>query len=151
VLDLGGDAAARAVVKGAARADQLSVSVLGELLAALDDAPYGPVVVLDVAAPPTQAEAARSLLVRNSLAHQLICLGHAVAIIATGMAAPADQDRLYELLLGGLVAGDDPATVVRRLHTAEPRDAGLRATLPFQGTALYLHRPPFTLLPLGLA
>jgi tetratricopeptide (TPR) repeat protein len=151
VLDLGGDAAARAVVKGAARADQLSVSALGELLAALDDAPYGPVVVLDVAAPPTQAEAARSLLVRNSLAHQLICLGHAVAIIATGMAAPADQDRLYELLLGGLVAGDDPATVVRRLHTAEPRDAGLRATLPFQGTALYLHRPPFTLLPLGLA
>jgi len=151
VLDLGGDAAARAVVKGAARADQLSVSALGELLAALDHAPYGPVVVLDVAAPPTRAEAARSLLVRNSLAHQLICLGHAVAIIATGLAAPADQDRLYELLLGGLADGDDPATVVRRLHTAEPRDAGFRATLPFQGTALHLHRPPFTLLPLGLA
>jgi tetratricopeptide (TPR) repeat protein len=151
VLDLGGDAAARAVVKGTARADQLPVSVLGEVLAALDHAPYGPVVVLDAATPHTRAEVARALLVRNSLAHQLLGLGRAVAVIATGLVGPADQDHLYDLLAGGLAAGDDPATVVRRLHAARPPSERIEAAVPFHGTALHLHRPPYTLLPLGLA
>jgi hypothetical protein len=151
VLDLGGDAAARAVVKGTARADQLPVSVLGEVLAGLDHAPYGPVVVLDAATPHTRAEVARALLVRNSLAHQLLGLGHAVAVIATGLVAPAEQDHLYELLAGGLADGDNPAAVVRRLHAARPPEEPLEVALPFHGTALHLHRPPYTLLPLGLA
>ena len=151
VLDLGGDAAARAVVRGTARADQLSVNALGELLAALDNAPYGPVVVLDVAAPHTRAETLRALLVRNSFAQQLLGLGHAVAVVATGLVAPAEQDRLYGLLVGRLAARADPASVVRRLHAEEPPDQRLESALPFQGTALHLHRPPYTLLPPGLA
>ena len=125
--------------------------MLGEVLAGLDHAPYGPVVVLDAATPHTRAELARALLVRNSLAHQLLGLGHAVAVVATGLVDPADQDHLYELLAGGLADGDDPATVVRRLHTARPPEERFEASLPFHGAALHLHRPPYTLLPLGLA
>jgi hypothetical protein len=150
VLDLGGDASARGLFRGAAPADQLSVSGLGELLAALDHAPYGPVVVLDAAAAPTHRETVRALLVRNSLAHQLLRLGHAVAIIATGLAAAGDQEEFYELLVGSLAAGNDAVTVVKRLHEARPPGADVGAKLAFHGSALHLHRPPYTLLPLGL-
>jgi hypothetical protein len=151
VLDLGGDASTRGLVKGGARADQLTVNALGELLAALDHAPYGPVVVLDVAAPHTRAETIRALLVRNSLAHQLLRLGHAVAVIGTGLAAAGDQEELYDRLVGGLATRKDPATVVAELYAAKQPGAGFEAMLAFHGISLHLHRPPYTLLPLGLA
>ena len=151
VLDLGGDASTRGLVKGAARADQLSVSALGELLAALEHAPYGPVVVLDVAAPQTRAETIRALLVRNSLAHQLLRLGYAVAVIGTGLAAIDDQEELYDCLAGGLAIGNDAATVVEDLYAAKRPGAGFETMLAFHGASLHLHRPPYTLLPLGLA
>lgn len=151
VLDFGGDAATRTVVKGMVRADQLPVTALSDLVAALDNAPYGPTVLLDVAAPQTRAETVRALLVRNSLAHQLLRLGHAVAVIATGLAAPGHQDDLCDLLAGGITEHNDPATLVRRVRSALLPRGTFETDLPFLGSALYVHRSPYTLLPLGVS
>jgi len=149
VLDFGGDASDR-LLPATSGDPGLPVVGLGELVALLSDRSPELGVVLDIARPQTAVEAARCLLIRNSLAQQLLELGHVTAVLATGLAAPAQQEAFYGVLLGGICCGNDFAAVVRQMH-AMAFDADLSQALPFLGSALFLSRSPYTLLPLDLA
>ena len=149
VLDFGGDAATRSLVKGSAGADQIPVTALGDLLAASARSSLGPTVILDVPWPGSKSEALRAVFVRNSFAHQLAGLGRAVAVIGTGLALPSDQAKLYQLLLGGFGEGGDAAAVVSSIRRGAAGHNSWWADLPFSSTALFLQRAPHTLLPPG--
>jgi tetratricopeptide (TPR) repeat protein len=149
VLDFGGDAATRSLVKGSPGGDQIPVTALGDLVAASARPSLGPTVILDVSWPGSKSEALRALFVRNSFAHQLARLGRVVAVIGTGLAPPSDQAQLYQLLIGGFGEGGDAASVVRDIRRGAPGHTSPWADLPFSSTALFLQRAPHTLLPPG--
>jgi len=149
VVDFGGDAATRSMVKGSAGGDQIPVTALGDLVAAAARPSFGPIVIVDASWPGSQSEALRALLVRNSFAHQLFGLGRAIAVIATGLAPVKDQELLYELLIGGFGGGADPATVVGDVQRATLDHPSPLAHLPFTSTALFVQRSPYTFLPPG--
>lgn len=149
VLDFGGDAAARSMVKGSAGADQIPVTALGDLVAAAARPSLGPIVILDVPWPGSKSEALRALFVRNSFAHQLAGLGRADAVVATGLAQPNDQEKLYRLIVGRFADGYDPAAVVAEVLRESPDHPSLWEHLAFSSTALFLQRAPHTLFPPG--
>src|SRR5262249_17854312 len=142
VLDFGGDAATRSVVKGSAGADQNPVTALGDLLGGSARASLCPTPLLALPWPGAKSEARRAVFVGNSFAHQLAGLGRAVAVIGTGLALPSDQAKLYQLLLGGFGEGGDAAAVVSSIRRGAPGHPSWWADLPFSSTALFLQRAP---------
>lgn len=151
VLDFGGNAGARAIVKGRTAQEELSVTAMGELISLLSRDVAAPSVVLDMPQSHTLGETVRSLLARNSFGYQLLRLGRTPAILATGLAGPDGHDDLIETLVGGITAGQSFAEVAQRITRRRPATAAnRRSALPFLATAVFLQRPPFTLLPLKL-
>jgi peptidoglycan hydrolase-like protein with peptidoglycan-binding domain len=131
----------------------ISVTQLAELLGRSAREPFGPVLVLDTPPPPTPEEAARTLALRNSFAHQVLRLNACVGVLACGLAAPDERRRALETVVEGLTGDGTVADVARLLHHAEPAGPGTASSrvLPFLGSALFLTRSPFTLLPLARA
>lgn len=152
VLNLGGQLSTRSSHWTPATRD-LSVTALGEMLSALTPEVFSPSVVVDAPQPQTRSETYRALLARNRFAFELLRLGRVPAVMATGLAGPGQQDRLTDLVVGGLTAADGSfAATARRIWRSEPSEGGdVRSSLPFLTTSLFLQRPPVTMLPLVLA
>jgi hypothetical protein len=151
VLDFGGQVSARGSF-WATGTEELSVTAVGEVLSALTPDIFSPSVILDVPQPLTAAETYRALLARNMFGYQLLRLGRVPAVLATGLAAPRQQDELTELIVGGLTGGGSFAATARQIWQRQPDGPDvLRSSLPFLTSALFLQRAPVTMLPLLLA
>jgi hypothetical protein len=124
------------------------VRALGDLCSALGRGAKLPLVILDIPLPPSPLEAVRHLGIRNSFAYQLLKLGVAETVLAMGLAEPTDQAQILDQIVSGLAQDQDVAAVARRLQRARP-PGDLISTLPYAASALFLERPPSSLLPLG--
>jgi hypothetical protein len=148
VLDFGADAGWRRSRHDDPDRNTLSVRALGDLCSALGRGAKLPLVILDIPLPPSPLEAVRNLGIRNSFAYQLLKLGVAETVLAMGLAEPTDQAQILDQIVSGLAQDQDVAAVARRLQRARsPGD--LISTLPYAASALFLERPPSSLLPLG--
>jgi hypothetical protein len=79
-------------------AESLTTTMLDRFLRASAAANgLAPVVVLDVSLPKTPSEAVRQVHLRNDFAHQVMTLGHAPTILATG-SGPVDPQDLVAVL-----------------------------------------------------
>ncbi|HWO66236.1 MAG TPA: hypothetical protein VNO31_40005, partial [Umezawaea sp.] len=104
--------------------DVVPVSDLDHAVHQLSLRGHTPLVVLDVAAAPHfTSETVRQLLLRNDFAHQLLTLGRAHSVLATGLAtedhAAVAQNELVEALGIDAVTPDE---VVRRLQARSTDD-----------------------------
>jgi hypothetical protein len=153
VLDFGSRVTPRAVEKGQASSPELSVTSTGELLSALTRDIVAPSVILETPLPRTPGESARALLARNNFAYQLLRLGRLPAVLATGLTRPEHRLELFELIARGLTSGASLPQIAKEIagrSRAERPD--LRTEMPSTTTtALFLQRPPCTLLPLTFA
>jgi Putative peptidoglycan binding domain len=152
VLDFGG----RVSTRGRSWSDagsELSVTAVGELLSTLSRDVFTPSVIVDVPQPHTATETGRALLARNAFAYQLLRLARVPAIFATGLAAAEQQEELAEALVRGMTLGRTFPAMAHRVWDRRNLRSGdeLRAALPFMASALFLQRPPVTMLPLTLA
>ncbi len=129
--------------------EQLSVTALGDFLAAMASSGFGPAVVVETPWRPTRTESARALLLRNMLAYSLVGLGRIESILCTGGAPPADRKGSREALVGALVSGANLADVGRRVQTCSPEEDRLDRLLAHAGSALFLQRSPQTLFEVG--
>jgi hypothetical protein len=119
-----------------------------------------PLIVLDVFAPPSQVEARRQLKMRNRFALQLLTLGSAGTIIATGLGGARASDEQWNLLTAGLAGGKNAAMICRGVQRHPlPRRAGQSAAadeatdrhaLAFPATALFTSVHPDRMVPPGL-
>ncbi|PWW25193.1 putative peptidoglycan binding protein [Geodermatophilus normandii] len=134
--------------RGQLTSNMLSVSALGALCTVLGSGAKLPLILLDVPLPYSPLEATRHLAIRNSMAHQLLKLGCAEAVLAMGLAEPPDQAQILDQVLAGLTEGKDIAIVTSQLQRFRPPD-DFAGTLACAGSALFLERPPMSLLPLG--
>jgi tetratricopeptide (TPR) repeat protein len=150
VIDFGGQVSTRGSF-WTTGTEELSVTAMGEVLSALTPDIFSPSVILDVPVSLTASETYRALLARNMFAYQLLRLGRVPAVLATGLAGPDQQDELTELIVDGLTARGSFAATARQIWRCEPARSGdLRPSLPFLTSALFLQRPPATMLPLIL-
>jgi tetratricopeptide (TPR) repeat protein len=85
--------------RAASPADMLTVTAFDRFLkqAAIVNG-LAPLIVLDVSLPGSASEADRQIRLRNGFAHQLMTMGHALTILATGSGTGATQDGLAALL-----------------------------------------------------
>jgi hypothetical protein len=148
VLDFGADASWRRSRHDDPGRNTLSVRALGDLCSVLGRGAKLPLVILDIPLPRSPLEAVRNLGIRNSFAYQLLKLGAAESVLAMGLAEPTDQAQILDQIVSGLAQDQDVAAVARRLQRARP-PGDLISTLPYAASALYLERPPSSLLPLG--
>jgi hypothetical protein len=118
-----------------------------------------PLVVLDVFVPPSPVEARRQLRMRNRFALQLLTLGSAGTIIATGLGAPQASSEQWGYVTGGLAGGKNAAMICRGIQRhpllpAGPVTASDEATdahaIAFPATALFTSVHPDEMIPLGL-
>ena len=148
MLDLGGDAGHRSLSRTGAGWDALTVSELNGLLSAVGYGRTVPLVIIDVPSAGSLPETVRACGGRNSFAHQLLGVGGAQAVLATGLAEPHDQIEILNTIAARLANGEDIAEVVRQLHGARPaRTSETPTVLAFAGMALFLERPPYSLFP----
>lgn len=151
VLDFGGKVSTRSSY-WASRSEGLSVTAVSELLSALTPDILTPSVIVDVPQPHTSAETTRALLARNVFAYQLLRLGRVPGVLATGLAWPDQQDELLDAIVGELASGGSLAGAARKVWRRRTARADeLRDSLSFLTTALFLQRPPATMLPITLA
>jgi hypothetical protein len=148
VLDFGADASWRRSRHDDPGRNTLSVRALGDLCSALGRGAKLPLIMLDIPLPLSPLEAVRNLGIRNSFAYQLLKLGAAETVLAMGLAEPTDQAQILDQIVSGLAQDQDVAAVARRLQRARP-PGDLVSTLAYAASALYLERPPSSLLPLG--
>jgi hypothetical protein len=94
----------------------LTASELKSALLTGPDSPLLPLVILDSPRPASLAEAVRQLVRRNALAAELYGYGVARAVLATGLARPADQERLYKTLAKGLAEGWPLGKIAATIH-----------------------------------
>jgi hypothetical protein len=107
-----------------------------------------PLLIIDVPSAGSLPETVRACGGRNSFAHQLLGVGGAQAVLATGLAEPHDQIEILNTIAARLATGKDIAEVVRQLHGARPaRTSETPTVLAFAGMALFLERPPYSLFP----
>jgi tetratricopeptide (TPR) repeat protein len=148
VLDFGVDSGDRWLCRGESAPGALTVRLLGDLCSMWGRNAKLPLIMLDIPLPHSRSEAIRSLGVRNSFAYQLMKLGVTEAVLAMGLAPPAEQVRILDQILGDLAAGLDVAAVARRLQRSRPPE-NFTTTLAYAGAALSLDGPPCSLLPVG--
>lgn len=133
------------------RGAELSVTAVDELLSMLSPDAFSPSAILDVPQPHTAAETGRALLARNTFAYQLLRLGRVPAILATGLAAHHQQEEMAEAIVRGIEFGASLPAVAQQIwrRRSVSVDSDLRNALPFATSALFLQRPPVTMLPFG--
>lgn len=101
------------------RTDSVPVSDLDQAVHQLAARGHTPLVVLDIATPPTfTSETIRQLLLRNDYAYQLLALGRVHSVLATGLVTGAPAEAAQEKLVELLVSADTPAGAIRMLHGA---------------------------------
>lgn len=133
------------------RNSELSVTAVDEFLSMLSPDSFSPSAILDVPLPITAAETGRALLARNSFAYQLLRLGRIPALLATGLTAHHQQAEMSESIVSGLEFGSSLPAVVHQIWSRRriQGSGDLRNALPFATSALFLQRPPVTMLPFG--
>lgn len=117
-----------------------------------------PLVILDVQAPPAQAEVRRQLVLRNRFAQQLLALGSVNTIIAGGLAGQLAGEQ-WKLLATGLANGLNAAEICRDVQNSRPYDTAGAAdpdvaaeahAVAFTATGLFTNLPADTLIEPGL-
>ncbi len=148
MLDLGGDAAYRSLSRTGAGWDGLTVSDLNALLVTASAGRTVPLAIIDVPAAASLTETVRACGGRNSFAHQLLGVGGAQAVLATGLAEPRAQIEILHTIVARLTVGDLISDIVRGLHRTQLAGGmDTHAMLAFAGMALFLERPPYSLFP----
>jgi hypothetical protein len=87
-------------------------------------------VILDIETPPVQQEAVRAMTLRNEFAHQLLALGPAQAILATGVGTAKEQEKMYHSISDGLRSGATAAQIAKRVHMLSHPGAAFLSLLP---------------------
>jgi len=127
------------------RAEEMFVTTLDRVLQLLSGWGRPPIVVLDVARPRANTEAARHLVLRNEFASQLFSLDNTPVVLAVGPASPAAQARACDVLVASLAAGRSVGQACQSIRalatsTGVPSSDRLDDLLAFAAAALFAHR-----------
>ncbi|MCC8243302.1 peptidoglycan-binding protein [Saccharothrix luteola] len=127
-------------------AEEIPVTALNRVLAAVPRDGFRPLVVLDVNRPWGSDDAISYLLLRNAFGGDLFALGRCAGVLGTGLAGDGEHD-LCDAVIGAIAAGRSLAEVAGGLRSAARHATGLDRVLPSAGVALHTHLPWLRLVP----
>ncbi|PSL57192.1 putative peptidoglycan binding protein [Saccharothrix carnea] len=127
-------------------AEEIPVTALNRVLAAVPRDAFRPLVVLDVNRPWGAEDAISYLMLRNAFAGDLFALGRCAGVLGTGLAGAGGYE-LCDALIGSIAAGRTLGEVAGVLRAPAPHATGLDAVLPSAGVALHTHLPWLRLVP----
>ncbi|GAB2967155.1 AAA family ATPase [Saccharothrix stipae] len=127
-------------------AEEIPVTALNRVLAAVPREEFRPLVVLDVNRPWGAGDAISYLLLRNAFAGDLFALGRCAGVLGTGLAGD-DGYELCDAMIGSIAAGRTLGEVATGLRSPAHGATGLDRVLPSAGVALHTHLPWLRLVP----
>lgn len=127
-------------------AEEIPVTALNRVLAAVPRDEFRPLVVLDVNRPWGSDDAISYLVLRNAFATDLFALGRCAGVLGAGLAGDGEHD-LCDAVIGAIAAGRSLADVAGGLRSPARHATGLDRVLPTAGVALHTHLPWLRLVP----
>ncbi|QQQ80033.1 peptidoglycan-binding protein [Saccharothrix sp. 6-C] len=127
-------------------AEEIPVTALNRVLAAVPRDGFRPLVVLDVNRPWGSEDAISYLLMRNAFAGDLFALGRCAGVLGAGLAGDGGHE-LCDALIGSIAAGRSLADVAGGLRSPARQATGLDRVLSSAGVALHTHLPWLRLVP----
>jgi len=127
-------------------AEEIPVTALNRVLAAVPREEFRPLVVLDVNRPWGSEDAISYLVLRNAFAGDLFALGRCAGVLGVGL-APDGGYELCDTMIGSIAAGRSLAEVAVALRAPARHATGLDRVLPSAGVALHTHLPWLRLVP----
>ncbi|MFE9747874.1 peptidoglycan-binding protein [Saccharothrix saharensis] len=127
-------------------AEDIPVTALNRVLAAVPRDEFRPLVVLDVNRPWGAEDAISYLVLRNAFAGDLFALGRCAGVLGTGLAGDGKYE-LCDAMIAALAAGRALGDVAAALRAPARHATGLDRVLPSAGVALHTHLPWLRLVP----
>lgn len=127
-------------------AEEIPVTALNRVLAAVPRDGFRPLVVLDVNRPWGSEDAISYLMLRNAFAGDLFALGRCAGVLGTGLAGDGEYE-LCDAMISAIAAGRSLADVAGGLRSPARHATGLDRVLPSAGVALHTHLPWLRLVP----
>ena len=127
-------------------AEDIPVTALNRVLAAVPRDEFRPLVVLDVNRPWGSEDAISYLMLRNAFAGDLFALGRCVGVLGTGLAGDGGYE-LCEETISAVAAGRSLAEVAGGLRSTARHATDADAVPASIGVALHTHLPWLRLVP----
>ncbi|MCE6998161.1 peptidoglycan-binding protein [Saccharothrix sp. S26] len=127
-------------------AEEIPVTALNRVLAAVPRDEFRPLVVLDVNRPWGSEDAISYLMLRNAFAGDLFALGRCAGVLGTGLAGDGGYE-LCDAMISAIAAGRSLGEVAAGLRAPARHATGLDRVLPSAGVALHTHLPWLRLVP----